>query len=322
MLHGVTGSGKTEIYLRAVTETLKQGKQAIVLVPEIALTPQTIRRFAARFPGRLAVLHSQLAAGERHDEWRRIRGGLAEVVIGPRSALFAPLARPGLIVIDEEHESSYKQEAIPGQTLPCYHARDVAIKLGQLTGAQVILGSATPSLVSFERAERGEYKLLRLPRRVMGHREQWSEQRARFQIEEERYRGKDWLDRGARRALERNTSTSRRCRSWTCGASFSRAIAASLAARCKRPSPRRLAAHEQVILFLNRRGSSTFVMCRDCGYVAKCPHCAIPLTYHADRNRLICHRCAFQSPTPESLPRLQEHAHQILSASARKRWKR
>ncbi|MBC7224546.1 MAG: DEAD/DEAH box helicase, partial [Anaerolineae bacterium] len=158
LLHGVTGSGKTEVYLRALERTLREGRQAVVLVPEIALTPQTIRRFAMRFPGRVTTLHSRLSAGERYDQWRRVRSGEVDVVVGPRSALFAPFQRLGLIVVDEEHEGAYK-EARP----PCYHAREAALHLARLTGAVVILGSATPSLESYHRAQEGAFRLLALP---------------------------------------------------------------------------------------------------------------------------------------------------------------
>ncbi|MBC7261560.1 MAG: primosomal protein N', partial [Chloroflexi bacterium] len=185
LLHGVTGSGKTEIYLRALAEVLEQGGQGIVLVPEIALTPQTIRRFAARFPNRLAVLHSKLSAGERYDEWRRIREGQADVVIGPLSAIFAPLPRLRLIVVDEEHEWTYKH-----QEMPCFHARDVAIKLSELTGAVVILGSATPDVTTYYRAQRGEYKLLQLPKRIMGHQRSIEQQRKQYHIDDQRERVK------------------------------------------------------------------------------------------------------------------------------------
>ena len=162
LLHGVTGSGKTELYLRTLDEVLRQGRQAIVMVPEIALTPQTIHRFASRFPGRVAVLHSKLSMGEHFDEWRRIRDGLADVVIGSRSAVFAPLPRLGLIILDEEHEWTYKQT----DPAPRYHARQVALKLAELTGAMVVLGSATPEVETYHRASRGEYRLLELPHRV------------------------------------------------------------------------------------------------------------------------------------------------------------
>ena len=180
LLHGVTGSGKTEIYLRAVAAALERGKKAIVLVPEIALTPQTVRRFFARFPGRVGLLHSQLSNGERYDTWRRARSGDLDVVVGVRSALFAPLPRIGLIAVDEEHEEAYRQD--PPVQPPYYNARDVAVEYARRLGAVCILGSATPDLVSVKRAERGEYDLLTLPERIMGHGERISGQAGRLRV--------------------------------------------------------------------------------------------------------------------------------------------
>jgi len=293
LLHGVTGSGKTEIYLRALAQVLQEGGQGIVLVPEIALTPQTIRRFAARFPERLAVLHSKLSPGERYDEWRRIRSGLADVVIGPRSALFAPLPRLRLIVVDEEHESSYKQ-----QEMPCYHARDVAIRLAELTAACVILGSATPDVTSYHRAQLGQYRLLQLPKRIMGHQRGIKQQEEQFHLienpeqvkalgpeyEEARYMDLPPVELVDLRAELRAGNRS----------PFSRAL--------QRAMEVALAAGQQVILFLNRRGASTFVMCRDCGYVIKCPGCDVALTFHADNNELLCHHCSYRCDTPTVCP--------------------
>ncbi|MCK4451114.1 MAG: DEAD/DEAH box helicase, partial [Anaerolineae bacterium] len=183
LLHGVTGSGKTEIYLRAVAEALERGQRAIVLVPEISLTPQTAHRFGARFGRRIAILHSALTDGERYDTWRRARAGLVDVVVGPRSALFSPLPSLGLIVLDEEHDDSYKQDALP----PHYHARDATIELARMTGASVILGSATPSLESYHRAQRGELTLLEMPRRIMGHTRRLRDLQARHHIPRIRY---------------------------------------------------------------------------------------------------------------------------------------
>ncbi len=302
LLHGVTGSGKTEIYLRTLAEVLKQGGQGIVLVPEIALTPQTIRRFAARFPRRLAVLHSKLSEGERYDEWRRIREGLADVVIGPRSAIFAPLPRLSLIVLDEEHEWTYKQ-----QDTPRYHARDVAVKLAELTGALVILGSATPDMTSYYRAKRGEYTLLQLPQRIMGHQRSIEEQRIKFHIDNRQEQVKAlgpgfedarYMDLPPVEVVDLRAELRAGNRSI-----FSRAL--------QRAMRDTLAAGEQVILFLNRRGAATFVMCRDCGHVIKCPRCEVPLTFHhgppasrqgADSDNLICHHCNFRAPVPSSCP--------------------
>ncbi|HID85841.1 MAG TPA: primosomal protein N', partial [Anaerolineae bacterium] len=291
LLHGVTGSGKTELYLRALGEVLAQGRQAIVLVPEIALTPQTIRRFAARFPGRIAVAHSKLSLGERYDGWRRMRDGEVDVVIGSRSAVFAPMPRLGLIVVDEEHEWSYKQEKMPR-----YHARDVALKYAELTGSVVILGSATPSVESYYRAQRGEYRLLRLPKRIMGHRRRIEEQRARYQVAGIRYQA---LGEGYEETLYAEmppvqvVDLRQELRAGN-RSIFSRALQEAMTVA--------LAAGEQVILFLNRRGAATFIMCRDCGHVLRCPRCEVPLTYHLAEDDLICHHCNLRTFVPKSCP--------------------
>ncbi len=293
LLHGVTGSGKTEIYLRALHELLAKGQQGIVLVPEIALTPQTIRRFGARFPGRIAVLHSKLSMGERYDGWRRIRDGLVDIVIGSRSAVFAPLPRLGVIVIDEEHEWSYKQERTPR-----YHARDVAIKLAEITGCKIILGTATPDVVTYHRAQRGQYKLLHLPQRIMGHRRRIEEQRARYAIEAERAGVKEvgegyddavYMDLPPVQVVDLRQELKAGNRSI-----FSRALRESMRET--------LAAKEQVILFLNRRGATTFVMCRDCGHVMKCKRCDVPLAYHFPEDALVCHHCNWQTIVPDACP--------------------
>jgi len=293
LLHGVTGSGKTEIYLRALDAVLRQGRQAAVLVPEISLTPQTIRRFAARFPGRLAVIHSRLSLGERYDTWRRVRAGGVDVVIGPRSALFAPLRRLGLIVIDEEHAGSYKQ----AQT-PRYHARQVAVKLAELAGAVVIMGSATPDLVSYYRAQRGEYRLLRLPKRIMGHRRRIEEQRASYKLRDTSYRFLSdeacYTDLPPVRIVDLREELKAGNREI-----FSRALQGALRETLDK--------NQQAILFLNRRGAATFVMCRDCGHVLKCRRCEAPLTYHFHRPgieepHLVCHHCNRQEPSPQVCP--------------------
>jgi primosomal protein N' (replication factor Y) len=240
------------------------GKRAIVLVPEIALTPQTIARFAARFPNRVAVLHSRLSLGEQFDVWQRIKGGAFDVVIGSRGALFAPQPDLGLIVIDEEHEWTYKQQEQP----PRYHARNVAIKLSELTNSVVILGSATPDVTSYHRAQRGEFRLLQLPQRISG-----GEVSPLPQVEVVDLR---------RELKEGNRSI------------FSRSLAESIAES--------LAAREQVILFLNRRGTATFVQCRDCGFVLHCRRCDVSLTYHAAQDDLICHHCNYRTKIPHVCP--------------------
>ncbi len=279
LLHGVTGSGKTEIYLRAITETLAQGRQAIVLVPEIALTPQTVTRFAGRFPDRVTVIHSELSSGERYDVWRGIRSGRYDVVIGPRSALFAPLPRLGLIVVDEEHESTYKQSAEEwGSYKVFYDARAVARKLAMLTGSVLIFGSATPSLETYLAAEQGELMLLEMPRRVMGHRVT----AAGEEIEYAELPPVEIVDmRQELRAGNRSI--------------FSRSLSSQMMLTME--------AHEQAILFLNRRGTNTFIMCRDCGHVEECTRCEVPLTYHETTSRLICHHCNRAYPVPVECPK-------------------
>jgi primosomal protein N' (replication factor Y) len=282
LLHGVTGSGKTEIYLRALAATLAAGRRAIVLVPEISLTPQTVRRFEARFPGRVAVMHSQLSLGQRYAVWDRVRRGEADVLIGPRSALLAPLSRLGLIVLDEAHDESYKQsEPIP---LPAYDARDVAIALGHMTNAAVLLGSATPDVVTYYRASQGMYRLLELPQRILssaGHDPGATIREPRAAL--------GTLPPVRIVDLRQELRAGNR-------SIFSRALQEALR--------RTLAAGEQAILFLNRRGAATFVLCRDCGYVARCPQCDIPLTLHrlAAAEQLICHRCNRHQPAPTRCP--------------------
>jgi len=265
LLFGVTGSGKTEIYLRALAQVIAAGGRGICLIPEIALTQQTVERFAGRFPGRVAVLHSGLSPGEQFDEWQWIMGGDCDVVIGPRSALFAPLSNLGLIIIDEEHEWTYKQE----DKSPRYHARDVAVKLAQLSGAVVILGSATPDIGSFHKAQQGEYHLVELKERITPRGYSPLPEVTVVDLREELKAG--------------NTSL------------FSRSLLAAM--------KEALAQGEQIVLFLNRRGTATFVRCRNCGFVFRCPRCSIALTYHSVEKRLICHRCRYSVPVSPSCPR-------------------
>jgi len=262
LLHGITGSGKTEIYLQAVEKIIASGRQAIVLVPEISLTPQTSERFRARFGERVAVLHSALAEGERSETWRRIRAGEAAIVLGPRSAVFAPLQAPGIIVVDEEHETSYKQ----GENSPYYHARDVAILRAKLEGIPVILGSATPSLESYHNARHGRGELL-----VLRARPQEAEL-ARVRIVDMR-REAEFAGRPV---------------------SFSRELMSAMG-RC-------LEAGGQCILFLNRRGFNTAAVCRQCAHVLRCRHCSVALTHHRTRGRLVCHFCGHSEPVPRFCP--------------------
>jgi primosomal protein N' (replication factor Y) len=267
LLHGVTGSGKTEVYLQAIAHALKNGKGAIVLVPEISLTPQTVERFKARFSSGplqtlVAVLHSHLSGGERHDEWQKIRQGRARIVIGARSAIFAPVDPLGLIVVDEEHEHSYKQEEAPR-----YNARDVAALRGQYENAVVILGSATPSMESFYNAQVGKYALLEMPTRADDK--------------------KMPIVRVVDLRLEKQTEKG--------GAPvFSQRLRDAISFRLERK--------EQTILFLNRRGYASSMQCPKCGYVAGCPNCSISLTYHRAAQQLRCHICAYISPAPTVCP--------------------
>jgi len=265
LLFGVTGSGKTEIYLRALAQVIAAGKRGICLIPEIALTRQTVERFAGRFPGRVAVLHSGLSLGEQFDEWYWIMEGNCDVVIGPRSALFASVPNLGLIIIDEEHEWTYKQE----DKSPRYHARDVAIELAQLSDAVVILGSATPDIGSFHKAQQGEYQLVELKERITPRGYAPLPEVKTVDLREELKAG--------------NTSL------------LSRPLLAAM--------KETLAQGQQIVLFLNRRGTATFVRCRNCGFVFRCPRCSIALTYHSVEKKLICHRCRYSIPVPQSCPR-------------------
>lgn len=254
LLHGVTGSGKTEIYLRVLAAALKQGRGGIVLVPEIALTPQMRERFVHRFGHRVAILHSGLRDRERYDQWQRIRQGKAQIVVGARSAVYAPLTKIGAIILDEEHETAYKQEESPR-----YHAREVALWRARNQGAVTILGSATPAVDTYYQAQNGGYRLLTLPERIA--------KRPLPQVEIVDMR---------RELLAGNRSI------------FSRLLQTEM--------ERVLACKQQAILFLNRRGHSTFVLCRHCGLVAECPHCDLALTFHKVGRRLICHHCGYSEP--------------------------
>jgi len=278
LLHGVTGSGKTEIYLQALAEAVRLGKRGIVLVPEIALTQQTIERFVARFGDKVAVLHSQLSLGEQFDEWQRIRNGEFDVVIGPRSAIFAPQPNLGLIVIDEEHEWVYKQS----DKSPRYHARTVALKLSELTGAIVILGSATPDVETFYYTRKGKYRLLELPERVT---------EGSILPSVELVDSREELKAGQRSL-------------------FSRPLSQAIAEAINR--------QEQVILFLNRRGTATFIQCRRCGFVLRCRRCEVALTYHLAEDSLICHQCNYKTPVPKVCPQCSSSSIKFLGTGTQK----
>ena len=291
LLHGVTGSGKTEIYLRAVETALAAGRQAIVLVPEIALTPQTIRRFLARFPGGVGLVHSQLSEGERYDTWRRAREGQLSVVVGPRSALFSPLPNPGLIVVDESHDDSYKEAS----RSPRYHARETAVAYAKLAGAICLMGSATPDVVTFRRAQQGAFDLLTLPNRILGHTERLRRQAERLRVAS-RYQAEEAQAKSI--ALPEVRVVDMRVELKAGNTSlFSRTLHRALADVLQRS--------QQAILFLNRRGQSTYVFCRDCGWVARCPRCQTPLTHHQDQEALVCHHCGYTRRPPHACPQCE-----------------
>ncbi len=264
LLQGVTGSGKTEVYLQAAARARAQGRGVLILVPEISLTPQTMARFKGRFadePGSVAILHSAMSDGERFDEWHAIRKGRARIAIGPRSAVFAPVQNLGLIIVDEEHDGSYKQE-----NSPRYHGRDLAVLRAKMEGASIVLGSATPSLESLHNAQTGKYALVRMDRRADGQRLPLT------RVLDMRSEPKDKRNLGI------------------------------LSERLRMAIDQRLHRGEQVILLLNRRGFARSLQCPDCGYTATCEHCALPLTYHVTENRLVCHLCGYRAVVPKICP--------------------
>ena len=276
LLHGVTGSGKTEVYLQTIERVLNHDRQAMMLVPEIALTPQMVLRFKKRFGDEGAVLHSGLSKGERYDEWQKIRDGRARVSVGARSSVFAPFKELGMIIIDEEHESSYKQEDYPR-----YHARDIAEWRSQYHQCPLVLGSATPCLESYARADKGVYQLLSLPNRV--------NDQAMPHI--------DIVD------MREELSSGNR-------SMFSNQLREAIESR--------LANKEQIVLFLNRRGYASFMLCRDCGHVPQCPNCDISLTYHKSTDQLKCHYCGYQETPPALCPNCEsEHIRQVGTGTQR-----
>ena len=259
LIKGVTGSGKTEVYMELIRHVLEQGRQVILLIPEIALTYQNVSRFYARFGEQVSLIHSRMSQGERYDQFERAKEGKISVMIGPRSALFTPFPRLGLILIDEEHEDSYKSEKTP-----CYHARETAIQRGKMEGAFVVMGSASPSVESYYKAETGAYRLVRL---------------------EQRYGGSTLPDVSIVDLREELKTGNRSV--------FSSLLTGKIQERLKKK--------EQVILFLNRRGYSGFVTCRSCGHVMKCPHCDVSLTSHRN-GRLICHYCGYETADVQKCP--------------------
>jgi len=283
LLHGVTGSGKTEIYLRLVKTTLERDKTAIVLVPEISLTPQTVKRFQARFPGKVGIIHSQISEGARFDTWRRVRQGEIKVIVGPRSALFAPMENLGIIIVDEAHDDSYFQDDIS----PRYNAILAVEEYGKLNQAMVIYGSATPSIEMMYKAKQQNWPVFSLPLRIFAH-----EQIINPNINKTHPRSNSTLKSlplpevsivDMRRELKQGNRS---------------IFSYELQDRLKTT----LEAGHQAILFLNRRGSATYIFCRNCGFRLSCPKCDIPLTYHADQNHLLCHHCGYTRKFPTSCP--------------------
>ena len=285
LLHGVTGSGKTEVYLQAIAKAVSQGRRALFLVPEITLTPQTVQRVNARFPGRVAVTHSGLTDRQKFDQWWQIRDGDYDVVVGPRSALFSPLPDLGLIVIDEEHEWTYKQ--VEGQ--PYYHARTAALELARLTGATVVLGSATPDVESYHHARQGRYRLLELPQRIPFSDRPEAKGKHIGNTDGHRADSYYYLSHADGLASVEVADMRRELREGN-RSIFSRALVQGLENCIK--------AGQQAVLFLNQRGSAPMVQCRDCGYVVVCGSCATTLTYHSSESRLRCHHCNRRTRLP------------------------
>ena len=276
LLEGITGSGKTEVYLHAISKTLDHGRNALMLVPEISLTPQMVSQVKSRFGDKVAVLHSSLSTGELYDEWRRIRRGEIRVVVGTRSAVFAPIKNLGLIVIDEEHESSYKQEDNPR-----YHARNVALWRSDFNNCPLVLGSATPSLYSRARAQKGIYHLLKLTKRANNKN---LPQVNLIDLKHAEFAG-DQFD-----------------------------LSTDLVNAIKD----RLSKNEQVILMLNRRGFANFMLCRECGYVMKCPNCDLSLTMHKDTHEMQCHYCGYTAPIQEKCPNCKSDKIRFLGTGTQK----
>lgn len=260
LIHGITGSGKTEVYMKLIEDRLSEGKQAIMLIPEIALTYQNLMRFYARFGDCVSVIHSKMTQGERYDQYLKVKEGKVKIMIGPRSALFTPFDNLGIIVVDEEHENSYKAE-----NMPKYHAREVALQLAKLTDSIVVLGSATPTVDSYYKAQTGEYRLFKMNRRLTGQ------------------NLPDVYIEDMREELKEGNKTI-----------FSRRLRSLIEDRLEK--------HEQIMLFLNRRGMSSFVSCRECGEVIKCPHCDVSLSLHKD-NFLRCHYCGFEKEMSKICPK-------------------
>ncbi|HAE86371.1 MAG TPA: primosomal protein N', partial [Anaerolineaceae bacterium] len=288
LLHGVTGSGKTEIYLRAVEQVLAQGRQALILVPEISMTPQAVRRYMARFPNQVGLYHSKLSEGELYDTWRRARQGDISVIVGARSALFVPLPHLGLIVLDECDHESYDQT----DREPFYHAVETAEAYAQICSANLILGSATPRITQYYKAQRGTWTLLAMPRRILAHRQAIEQQAVNLHIQLPELPADEALlslDLPPVEVVDMRAEL-------TSGNAhvLSRSLQSALS--------QVLADNQQAILFLNRKGSATYVFCRECGEAITCPRDLTPLVYHRDRGGLLCHICGYTRKMPTKCP--------------------
>jgi len=322
LLRGVTGSGKTELYLRAVEETVAAGKQAVIMVPEIALTPQTVRRFGARFPGQVGLIHSRLSPGERYDTWRRARSGRLPVIVGPRSALFAPLPNLGLIVADECHDASYYQQDMT----PAFSAIDAALAYSRLCGAVVLLGSATPSVEQTYHAERKHWTVIDLPERIMAHRETVRSRMEPFGLTAPHFDETNGVTASLPLPPVEVVDMREELKAGNRDI-FSRSLKTAL--------QETLQANQQAILFLNRRGSSTYLFCRSCGNGLRCPRCDLPLTLHTTDNLLHCHSCGYTRQVPQRCPnckstafgklgtgteRVEQTLHELLPEARVLRW--
>ncbi len=304
LLFGVTGSGKTELYFQAVQSVLAEGKRALILVPEISLTPQTVKRFMSRFPGEVGVIHSQLSEGERYDTWCRIRRGELSVVIGPRSALFMPIKNLGLVVVDECHHDSYDQQ----DQEPFYRGASTAVALAELYNALIILGSATPQVTQYYKAESGQWTRVDLPKRILAHQETIAKQAKKLGIELPKHQADGdaaYLGLPEVIVVDMRQELQNGNRSV-----FSRDLQSAIDDVLKKG--------QQAMLFLNRRGSATYVFCRDCGYVAKCPRDDKPLTFHQGQNQLTCHTCGYHRRVPKTCPQCGGHQIKQLGVGTEK----
>lgn len=289
LIHGVTGSGKTELYLRAVESTIQQGKQVIVLVPEISLTPQTVKRFMARFPGQVGLIHSRLSGGERYDTWRRARMGKIPIIIGPRSALFAPLPNIGLIVVDEFHDASFYQK----ENVPIYDSVRSAIAYAKLINCPILLGSATPDISLFFKAQSEGWNIISMPDRILAHQEYLRHKAIQYSQPLSTIQNEGKTAASLPLPLVQTVDMRNELRQGN-RSIFSRNMQMALKGVLER--------QQQAILFLNRRGSATYIFCRSCGKALVCPRCDLPLTMHEDKGKLICHVCGYSRLVPQKCP--------------------